>query len=240
MKLERIYIKNFRSIGEDGIEIIFNSNHTIFVGENNVGKSSVIEAIKKALSFNYIWDDEDWHLMDHRKVIKIGITFVLDDDQINKLLSLLKELKKDSIRSKLLDTIFSVEKFKNTFGNRLYFEIKNNSNKFFVTIGFIKNFVTVEDFNLKFGFMIFDNARLNPYDKVLYENLLEILREKIIFINEFREKPEENLVEVLFSSTGKDLPAVIFNIKNSREREKSLRIYVENLKEYFQISTWML
>lgn len=50
MYLRRISIKNFRVFGEQGIDVEFNKGVNAIIGENNTGKSAVIDAIRIALS----------------------------------------------------------------------------------------------------------------------------------------------------------------------------------------------
>lgn len=50
MYIEKIYIRNFRKIGDKGLFFNCNKGVNIILGENNVGKSAVIDAIRLALS----------------------------------------------------------------------------------------------------------------------------------------------------------------------------------------------
>lgn len=43
--ISRLYIKNFRSIGNEGLKIDFGTNLSAIVGKNNVGKSNILIAI---------------------------------------------------------------------------------------------------------------------------------------------------------------------------------------------------
>ena len=43
---EKTYYKNFRIFDEMGIELIFNKGVNAIIGENNSGKSSVIDALR--------------------------------------------------------------------------------------------------------------------------------------------------------------------------------------------------
>lgn len=55
MYLERIVIKNFRVFDETGVSIVFQKGVNAIVGENNIGKSAIIDAIRiafSALSYN--------------------------------------------------------------------------------------------------------------------------------------------------------------------------------------------
>lgn len=45
MKIRRFAIKNFKGVGSDELEIDFSENIVVLIGENNVGKSSLLEAL---------------------------------------------------------------------------------------------------------------------------------------------------------------------------------------------------
>ena len=46
MYLKKLFIKNFRAFDESGIELVFNKGVNAIIGENNSGKSSVIDALR--------------------------------------------------------------------------------------------------------------------------------------------------------------------------------------------------
>lgn len=46
MYLNKLVIKNFRTFDEDGITLIFNKGVNAIIGENNVGKSAIMDAIR--------------------------------------------------------------------------------------------------------------------------------------------------------------------------------------------------
>jgi putative ATP-dependent endonuclease of the OLD family len=52
--ISRLYIKNFRSIGSDGLIIDFSTNLSALVGKNNVGKSNILVAIDYLLGGYWI------------------------------------------------------------------------------------------------------------------------------------------------------------------------------------------
>jgi putative ATP-dependent endonuclease of OLD family len=66
MYLERLIIKKFRSI--DNLELIFNKGLNILIGENNSGKTAVIDALRICLSYGKQWrelgikNDEDFFI----------------------------------------------------------------------------------------------------------------------------------------------------------------------------------
>ena len=50
MYIEKVYIRNFRKIGDEGISFNCNKGVNIILGENNTGKSAVIDALRLVLS----------------------------------------------------------------------------------------------------------------------------------------------------------------------------------------------
>ena len=50
MYLKKMFIKNFRIFDETGIELNFNKGVNAIIGENNSGKSCVVDAIRLAYS----------------------------------------------------------------------------------------------------------------------------------------------------------------------------------------------
>lgn len=50
MYLRKLIVKNFRIFDEIGIELFFNKGVNAIIGENNSGKSSIIDAIRLVYS----------------------------------------------------------------------------------------------------------------------------------------------------------------------------------------------
>ena len=50
MYISEIKIKNFRVFGKDGVSFVFDKGVNVVIGENNSGKSSLIDAMRIALS----------------------------------------------------------------------------------------------------------------------------------------------------------------------------------------------
>ena len=88
MKLSGIEIKNFRSIGENGVSINPFQKCNIFIGQNNVGKSNVIRAIK-LISDHFKLGDKikltelDLHNRNKEKAFFFNIYFQLDKANAN-------------------------------------------------------------------------------------------------------------------------------------------------------------
>lgn len=79
MYLNKLTIKNFRKYGEPGIEITFNRDLSLLVGENDSGKSTIIDAIRKVLwTYSYERDRlemEDFYNRETDREIKIECIF---------------------------------------------------------------------------------------------------------------------------------------------------------------------
>ncbi len=46
MKIQKVVIKNYKCIGSEPVVLDFSENIIVLIGENNVGKSSIIEALE--------------------------------------------------------------------------------------------------------------------------------------------------------------------------------------------------
>ena len=80
MKLEKLKLKNFRKFNE--LEINFNAGLNVFVGENNAGKTAIIDAIKLILDtnsaeYNNI-DIDDFYVGENE--LKISLIFKIEND----------------------------------------------------------------------------------------------------------------------------------------------------------------
>lgn len=51
MFIKKVFVRNFRVFGDEGVEFVFNRGVNAIIGENNTGKSALIDAIRIAFSF---------------------------------------------------------------------------------------------------------------------------------------------------------------------------------------------
>lgn len=72
MKLERVSVRNFRSLKDVAVDI---GNHTAFVGGNGSGKSSLLRAIEKFYATGRALDADDFYGRDQSLTVEIELTF---------------------------------------------------------------------------------------------------------------------------------------------------------------------
>lgn len=253
MKLNKIYIRNFRSVGEQGLELTIAPTCTTFIGENNVGKSSIFEAVKRILDFNIQWEKEDWYASDQSQTIEIQLESTLNDDQIQKLITFLnlsmgvKDFKEKftskftSGYMKTLDQssrILKLGELQIGNINGWFGEVENkNSYNPINWSEIVEEYEAQENDNLmQFIKKLFYEKREsgeNPqidFNKDISKLLLEFVQPNIIIIEEFREKPQKILIDTLTSPKSSDLASVLFNLKNERP---NYRRKFEKIREKF-------
>ncbi len=260
MQIHKIFLKNFRSIGEKGLELFFSVGSTILIGENNVGKSSIFEAIKMMINLNVMekipWDIENWYASNQSMPLELILTINLNEDEISKIISFLEPLH------------ISNEAFKCIFSNQLIyrilvttpydrpesffifgeFTIYNNegrignfegkSHRYSVAWENIVNLGKIESFEKTTRQYFAKEWQSDPdqqqkaytmdisevgisFQKSLSELFLNILKNGIISIEEYREKPKKELNDCLVSPTGVNLASILFNYKNGRPKDKA-------------------
>lgn len=239
MKIETIFIRNFRPFGRAGIELSFSNAITTLVGENNIGKSSVLKAIYKSLFLNEPWDSEDLHESDQNNVVEITTVYSLTDLELSDLF-------------KILGITVTVSDFKDAVGNKMTYEFKRTANqnscvfklgKYEIansagldsrSVG--KGRVEVVSWNYilssQRGSIKETLERIEKEHKVtiaisfnrsnIINDLLRMINEGILIVEEFRERPDKILYEKLRSSSGRELASVLFNLKNGTRVDRML------------------
>ena len=91
MKIQSLVIKNFKSIRELSITDI--DNAFIFVGKNNSGKSSILDAIRAALG-DYQISERDFNMPENNIVIGMTLHFEEEDLQMFHTRGIVSKMKK--------------------------------------------------------------------------------------------------------------------------------------------------
>jgi putative ATP-dependent endonuclease of OLD family len=249
MIINRIYLQNFRSYGHEGTTIELSPYSTTIIGENNIGKTTILTALKIILQLSQMDSTNlDYFNRNSQKKLKISIDCILDDDQIFSIIH-------------TLEFPYSIEEFKKIFSNKITYDYIRIPGK--VSLKFQMGFLTIVNGpnpNYCKGFInqeyeenytglgwshIIDAIKRNPtsnpeqiirdllihhtktnphgfsidFTTNVYITILSLLQSKIVFLDEFREKPQSTLIESTTDSTGKELTTVLYNLKMGEKIE---------------------
>ena len=120
MRVRRIRIKNFRSFGNEGINLRLKDGLNMIVGENNVGKSNIMRALKLLADIldakiNDI-NKSDFYKGVTGKELEIFVDFELSDKYLDEVYQIIKKSIQKSDGS-LDENFFNV--FKKVFGRKV-------------------------------------------------------------------------------------------------------------------------
>ncbi|MCK4387941.1 MAG: AAA family ATPase [Dehalococcoidia bacterium] len=102
MVIQKLIIKNFRSMDEEGITLEFSEHTNVIVGENNAGKSAILAAVdmlKQLLHFDpnnpptrrgYRFQEFDWHRGNKDFPIEVKAFIKLSSSEVASLLEIFK------------------------------------------------------------------------------------------------------------------------------------------------------
>jgi len=79
MKIRSLYLKNFRAYKD--VKVIFDENMNVIIGKNDIGKSTILEALDIFFGQEVIKIDiTDWNKDKEEKVIIIGVEFLVNNN----------------------------------------------------------------------------------------------------------------------------------------------------------------
>jgi len=244
MIIKQIYLQNFRSYGNEGFKLSFSPNTNTIIGENNVGKTAILSALKIILNPESEFTIQDYFARDAQREVKISIECIFDDDQIASLIS-------------TLNLPYTIPEFTTYFSNQIMYTYIRVPGKAYlnIKIGFLqiengpnpngckgyiepihrdenyagviwnniiveinKNKNTAPEIIIKKVFDEFSKSNPNSsfsidFQTNVYITIISTIKSKIIFLDEFREKPQPTITESSSSSTGKELTSVLYNLK---------------------------
>lgn len=244
MQIKKIVLKNFRSVGTEGLELHLSPATNTFIGENNVGKSSIFEALKILKKPSIALKNEDWHRSDQTKTILFQIECILDDQQIKKIIEIF-ELPYNENQYKKYFSDIATYSFEYKIG-RSYLSLQLGFLQIEDRLGYTKKherdrgspIISWENVIKKISL---NSDKISPFDAInivaretirpletdpvfgidfqgrnVSDRIKDLLMEKIIIIDEFRERPDHVRNDALSSATGKELANVLNKLKNSR------------------------
>jgi putative ATP-dependent endonuclease of OLD family len=115
MEIKKIKIKNFRSIGEEGINFEPKDRLNIIVGENNVGKSNILKALKLLVDTLEEKHKEiseiEWHNGVTEREFEISIEFILNKEDL--------DMANQNLTKAITDNETKINRLKKDFGEKV-------------------------------------------------------------------------------------------------------------------------
>jgi putative ATP-dependent endonuclease of OLD family len=265
MIIKKISIKNFRSYGNESFSLSFSPNTNTLIGENNVGKTTIFEALKKILILDGGWDKEDFFVRDETKEMQISLECILDKEQIRSIISTLK-------------LPYDEEEFTTNLSDEITYTYTRISDQIFLGIqigflliengyGHIGPFERNTIYSGIYWYQIIEELKrdkskplkticesaidnqkkinLDSHYGINFQTaeqnkvIISIIAAKIIILEEFREKPQIKANKSLISPTGKDLANILDNLKNGpdefRKKYAEIQRQFQNLFPHLKI-----
>lgn len=219
MKIKSAYFDNYRNL--TGLTISFNDDISYIVGENNIGKSNILNAINGILN-NYKFSEQDFY--DCEKPITVELSLSLSDDEIGMFGDLIDPETGNSINliiSQSIDDLYLSVKHKESQTEINSKILKQSNVIYYDSIRNPKNELT---FDKTKGAGLFLNYIIKNYinqqgseecDFVKKDNINEVLTyiedtlNKINIVKDNQIKPSFNLSNIDFLSK-------IFSLQDSK------------------------
>ena len=218
MKFNRIKVRNFRSVGEEGIDFKPKDGLNIIVGENNVGKSNILKALKllgdTLESGHKELDEIEWYNGITEREIEISVEVTLNDDEIDKVIQNL-------IETTPIDNETKIKRLKKDFGEKVE-----------ITMCHKKGDDLWNSIFFKWGFLYLDRSNkgfLNPEAKN-WRNYYPIEWGAIFseYISENNEKSVNNVIEERLQE--RDNAIIEFD-----QRHQIHPVFITMFKENFKV-----
>ncbi len=222
MKIEKLELSNYRCFPKVSLKL---KPSGIIVGENNIGKSTLLNALQLAASLpiNSQFPVEYWPDSDPGVELSLGAEFVFGAEEMEKIAY-------DTDFSEGASGRLSGEEFTRRFGNQAILNAiwnrPNESSR--STLKIFRPGITSDiDYNL--GGYSSNQGRLRFGQQTLIA-LRTVMLNALIFVPEFRQRPQASADEVFRAPQGTLVTAVLFSLKNGT-REQQIRYH--QIKDHF-------
>lgn len=132
MYLSEVYIKNFRKFGNQGLNLTLNKGFNLFVGENDSGKTTIIDAIKLVLGtqsndFSRI-ETDDFHIPnnnspENERAKTLEISCILRDISLDEAKHLLEWLSFEKANGQTV-YVLHITYFAKREGKKVFYDVK--------------------------------------------------------------------------------------------------------------------
>ena len=242
MQIKRFAVSNFRSFDQNGVSFSFEKGLNVLIGENNSGKTNTLLAYDSML--NLIPSDDgnlkqsdlrDFHNSITDNPIRFSFSAILNDVDIDYLMDRLKapsSFKADFLSICGNELTMEILYYLDLPLNKIEIHIgklqiigpsqcrlegsDNNPTKESVKWSDLVKNAKSKDNLIKLQGNEHQNKIIN-FEMNLYRIIKDLLSITILYLPEFREKPKSSELGLLISPTGKDLPAVLHNLRGNMD-----------------------
>jgi putative ATP-dependent endonuclease of the OLD family len=132
MYLAEVYIKNFRKFGDPGLHLTLNKGFNLFVGENDSGKTTIIDAIKLVLgtqSNDFIRiETDDFHIPsknspENKRAKTLEISCIIRDISLDEAKHLLEWLSFEKVNGKTV-YVLHISYIAKIEGKKVFYDVK--------------------------------------------------------------------------------------------------------------------
>lgn len=132
MYLSEVYIKNFRKFGNTGLHLILNKGFNLFVGENDSGKTTIIDAIKLVLG-THVNDfirieTDDFHIPskkspENERAKTLEISCIIRDISLDEAKHLIEWLSFEKLNGKTVYALH-ISYIAKREGKKVFYDVK--------------------------------------------------------------------------------------------------------------------
>jgi len=257
LRLINLKIKNFRSFGNEDTEITFGDRVNLLVGENNVGKSTILKCLD-LLKGDYGLAPNDYHKGEGGREVLIQARIKLNDTEVSRFFQpFLRTYRGDKEATKKILSGFGTEviySYSSKWGFYLRFgkfHISGESGQMVSDLGTVggRHWFEWEDVLKSFleqtSYSLLEIIKKNltdvrPKGGIRFnfnstDNFQGLLKQKAKKFSETRESPKGTGEHVLESYEGRQVADVLFTLKNgSPTQRKRFRNVQRKFNELFR------
>src|SRR6266571_3287115 len=213
MRIDKFELSNYRCFQSTSLKL---GPTSVIVGENNVGKSTLLSAIQFAASVpvNQTVAKESWPESNPADPLSVSAEFTFSDGEMERI-AFAADFSQGA--PKRLDG----KQFSQRFGNHLTFSAVWNRPE--QAPGFtlaLKKDGNQADFTYHFGGFSANQGRVQ-FGTPAFNEVRNVMSDAFIHFPEFRQRPQASADEAFRAAEGTRVTAVLFSLKNGTKQQQN-------------------